>query len=32
MHACDRVKTALAKDTFFAAGIKKLIDALRTAN
>jgi chromosomal replication initiator protein len=32
MHACDRVKTALAKDTFFAAGIKKLVDALRTAN
>ena len=32
MHACDRVKTALAKDTFFAAGIKKLVDALRMAN
>jgi len=32
MHACDRVKAALAKDTFFAAGIKKLVDALRTAN
>jgi chromosomal replication initiator protein len=32
MHACDRVKTALAKDTFFAAGIKKLVDALRTAS
>jgi chromosomal replication initiator protein len=32
MHACDRVKTALAKDTFFAAGIKKLVDTLRTAN
>jgi chromosomal replication initiator protein len=30
MHACERVKTALAKDTFFAAGIKKLIDSLRT--
>ena len=32
MHACDRVKTALAKDTFFAAGVKKLVDTLRTAN
>ncbi|HVH30054.1 MAG TPA: chromosomal replication initiator protein DnaA [bacterium] len=32
MHACDRVKAALAKDTFFAAGIKKLVDTLRTAN
>ncbi len=32
MHACDRVKAALAKDTFFAAGIKKLVDTLRNAD
>jgi chromosomal replication initiator protein len=32
MHACERVKAALAKDTFFAAGIKKLVDSLRNAD
>lgn len=30
MHACERVKSALSKDAFFAASIKKLIDSLRT--
>jgi len=31
MHACDRVKEALTKDTYFAAGLKKLVDNLRSA-
>ena len=31
MHACERVKEALAQDAYFAAGIKKLVDNLRTA-
>ncbi len=30
MHACDRVKAALAKDAYFAAGLKKLVDSLRS--
>ena len=29
MHACERVKEALAQDTYLAAGIKKLVDNLR---
>src|SRR6058998_670600 len=31
MHACDRVKEALTKDTYFAAGLKKLVDNLRSS-
>jgi chromosomal replication initiator protein len=31
MHACERVKTVLARDPYFAATLKKLIDTLRTA-
>ena len=30
MHACDRVKEAIAQDPQFAARLKKLVDALRT--
>jgi chromosomal replication initiator protein len=30
MHACERVKTAIAQDPQFAARLKKLVDALRT--
>ncbi len=30
MHACERVKGALAKDAYFAASLKKLVDSLRT--
>ena len=31
MHACECVKDALTKDTYFAAGLKKLVDNLRSA-
>jgi chromosomal replication initiator protein len=31
MHACERVKTVLARDPYFAATLKKLIDTLRSA-
>ena len=31
MHACDRVKEALTKDSYLAAGLKKLIDTLRNS-
>src|SRR2546428_729020 len=31
MHACDRVKDALAKDSYLAAGLKKLVDTLRNS-
>ncbi len=31
MHACDRVKTALAQDPQFAARLKKLVDTLHTS-
>jgi chromosomal replication initiator protein len=30
MHACDRVKEAIAQDPQFAARLKKLVDTLRT--
>ena len=30
MHACDRVKAAIAADTQFAARLKRLVDTLRT--
>jgi len=29
MHACERVKAVLAKDAYFAASLKKLVDSLR---
>ena len=31
MHACDRVKEALTKDTYLAAGLKKLVDTLHNS-
>ena len=29
MHACDRVKSALAQDIHLAAGVKSLVDSFR---
>src|SRR5207245_4884751 len=31
MHACDRVREALTKDTYLAAGLKKLVDTLHNS-
>ncbi len=31
MHACERVKEALTKDAFLAAGLKKLVDSFRNS-
>ncbi len=31
MHACERVKEALTKDVFLAAGLKKLVDSFRNS-